>query len=278
MNLITETKQFYLSPIGDNVIQNNDNFKSHLSYIIPNFISYDKNTLYHSIKISHAEIPYSFYIINDYNNSLIINNISLYVKVGNYNAISLLEHINLLLNETFDFNIILSFDDYSGRYLLTSDQSFIVGISSISKIVGLDNNIYYGLFDYSSSKYILNFPFLVNTLGSKNIYLKSNLLTNNLSLYNQDSTILKSIAINCPPYGIIMYNNENSETMIKNRELNYLEIQLLDDDYNLINFNNINWSICLELKITKQLIINSFSFDDFFNNNLLTNEKKDIEK
>ena len=97
------------------------------------------------------------------------------------------------------------------------------------------------------------------------LLLKSNLITNNVHTFKGDSTILKSIPVSVPPFGIIQYvNNENMETVIKNRELNNIDIQLLDDDANLINFNNIDWSICLEIKTISQLSYNYNNINEFF--------------
>jgi len=74
-----------------------------------------------------------------------------------------------------------------------------------------------------------------------------------------------SVPVNVPPFGIIMYNNnENIETLVKNRETDYLEVELQDDDGNLINFNNQDWTICIEIKATKQYIFSNFDLNDFF--------------
>lgn len=276
MNLITETKQYFLTPNGASVTKNNGMFNSDITYYIPNFITYESNILYYSVKISHAEIPYSFYIIDETNNQLVINNTTMYINVGNYNAYTLLETINQLMADNLAFNIVLSFNENTGKYTLSSDNYFTISNqTTIYNIIGLDNNFYNGVFDFGTTTYILEFSYLVNTSGSKNIYIESNLITNNLSLLNNNCTILKSIPVDVPPYGIIMYNNtENIETIIKNRQLDNLIIKLKDDNNKMINFNNINWSITLELKLTKQLTLNTFSFNDYFNNNNIENLEK----
>jgi hypothetical protein len=276
MNLITETKQYFLTPNGASVTKNNGNYNSDITYYIPNFITNENNILYYSVKISHAEIPYSFYIIDETNNQLVINNTTMYINIGNYNAYTLMEEINKLLDDAFNFNIVLSFNENTGKYTLSSNNYFTISNqTTIYDIIGLDNNFYNSVFDFGTTTYILEFPYLVNTSGSKNIYIESNLITNNLSLLNNNCTILKSIPVDVPPYGIIMYNNaENIETVIKNRQLDNLIIKLKDDTNKMINFNNVNWSITLELKLTKQLTLNTFSFNDYFNNNNIENSEK----
>jgi hypothetical protein len=282
MNTITETKQYFLTSGGNTVNKINGSLNSNVNFYVPRIISYNKNTLYHTIKISHLEIPYSFYIINSNNNVLVVNATALMIPVGNYNALTLLETINSLFLDTFEFDISLSFENSTGKYTLTSDNFvYIASSSTIAKVIGLEKGFNYNsIFDFSSSQYIIEFPYLVNTAGIRNIFIKSNLITNNYSAYNGDSLILKSIPVNVPPYGIIIYNNnENIETMVKNRELNNIQLQLIDDEGYYIDFNNLDWSICIEIKTISQLTINNYNINDFFNQQDLTdinNNENDI--
>lgn len=278
MNTITETKQYFLTSGGNLVNKLNGSLNSYVNFYIPKIINYNKNTLYNSIKISHLEIPYSFYIINSNNNVLVINATPLIIPFGNYNALTLLDTINILLLDAFEFNINLSFESSTGKYTLISDNSFYIDTSTtISKIVGLEQGYSYNaIFDFATSQYILEFPYLVNTAGIRNIFIKTNLITNNYSLYSGDSTILKSIPVNVPPYGIIIYNNnENIETIVKNRELNNIEIQLIDDEGFYIDFNNLDWSICIEIKTISQLTINNYNINDFFNSQIIPDENNE---
>ena len=105
MNLITETKQYFLTPNGVSVTKINGDYNSDIIYYVPNFISNQRDILYYSVKISHAEIPYSFYIIDYNNNTLNINNINITIESGNYNAYTLMEEINKLLDDDSDENI-----------------------------------------------------------------------------------------------------------------------------------------------------------------------------
>ena len=66
MNILqlTDSKQFYLtstSKIGNKM---NGTKNSKINFKIPRFITKQSNILYHSSKVLHAEIPYSFYIVN----------------------------------------------------------------------------------------------------------------------------------------------------------------------------------------------------------------------
>jgi hypothetical protein len=261
---ITDTKHYYLTPSGGTKL--NGFYNSKIKFDIPYFITFNKNIIYQTLKISHCEIPYSFYIINDTNNYIKINNIGLYIENGNYNAYTLMDKLNELMTEN-SINGLFILDTSTGKYILSSSSPISINSSTIYKIIGIDNASYIGIFDNTTLKYYIYCHYPVNTGGIRNIYIKTNLITSNLNLNNNDSSIIKSIPINVPPFGIIMYSNtENIESFIKNRETDYLEIQLIDDDNNLINFNNLEWTICLELKITKQFIINNLNLDDYFEN------------
>ena len=274
MNTYIENKQIFITPKSSNsVTLLNGSKHSHIQIYLPNLITNTNETsLYHTCKICHLEIPYSFYVVNEYNNQLVINrnagalgNTVIEVPIGNYNALSLLETINQLFSDnSLDFE--LTFNSTNGKYTLTSSDYFYVNPSSIKKIVGLDDDIYNSIFDFMNEVYSLEFPYLVNTGGTKNIYIRTNIITNNLNTANNDANILKSVAIDVPPFGFIMYSNkEGIETLVKNREMNSLEIELLDDDLRQINFNNLEWSITIEFKTTHQLIFNKSTLDNLFN-------------
>ncbi len=83
-----------------------------------------------------------------------------------------------------------------------------------------------------------------------------------------DSQTLKSIPVNVPPFGLILYNNnENIETLVKNSQIDNLNIEIVDDDDNLINMNNQDWTICIELKTTLQVSYNTQTIDEYLNQN-----------
>jgi hypothetical protein len=259
--VITESKQYYLSSHVDGVsayLENGDK-KSKVNFIIPYFINYNENTLYQTAKVLNAYIPYSFYIINDTNNKLIINSITLNIPNGNYNAFTLLDQINTLMT---DNNILatLSLNTCDGTYILSSSSPISINTTisnCINSIIGLDVGTYIGIIN--GTKYIINFVYPVNTGGIHNIFIKTNLLTNNLKCggYNNNSHILKSIPVNVEPFGIIQYSNyENVETIIRNHDTDYLEIELLDDYGNYIDFNGLDWSISIEIKSVNKFIMN----------------------
>ena len=73
--MITESRIFNISSQSGN--KNNGYKNSNIDYYLPNFVNNQENdeilAVYLSIK--NAEIPASFYLINEYNNIISINNI-----------------------------------------------------------------------------------------------------------------------------------------------------------------------------------------------------------
>ena len=106
MNIVqlTDSKQFYLTSTSKLGVKMNSTMNSKINFEIPRFITKQSNILYHTLKLLHAEIPYSFYIVNETNNLiyLVINLISynFTIPVGNYNAFLLLDILNDINNQT----------------------------------------------------------------------------------------------------------------------------------------------------------------------------------
>ena len=217
MNILqlTDSKQFYLTSTSKVGVKMNSTLNSKINFEIPRFITKQSNILYHSIKLLHAEIPYSFYIINETNNKLNVNINSInnfyVIPVGNYNAFTLKEVLN-----AFNASFIFSLNNSTGKYSIESTSTFsVLSSSTLLKIIGGVSNTTYNAI-LINTKYILNFPFAVNLLGTKNIYIKCNLILENLQTKTNDSQTLKSIPVNVPPFGLILYNNnENIETLVK---------------------------------------------------------------
>ena len=264
---LIDSKQFYLTSTSKIGVKMNSTMNSKINFEIPRFITKQSNILYHSIKVLHAEVPYSFYIINETNNiiNLVIDTINhLYtVPVGNYNAFTLLTVLN-----DIDNKITFTLNNSTGKYHIDSNVTFsVLSSSTLLKIIGGISNTTYNALSVNN-KYVLNFPFAVNLLGTKNIYIKCNLILENLQTKTNDSQTLKSIPVNVPPFGLILYNNnENIETLVKNSQIDNLNIEIVDDDDNLINFNNQDWTICIELKTTLQVSDNTQTIDEYLNQN-----------
>jgi hypothetical protein len=135
--------------------------------------------------ISHAEIPVSWYIINDSNNKLVINvnntgNVEYILTNGNYNGNSF--KVMLLSKLGLGWTITLS--QSTGKYTLTYAvdlNDFIVNgfLSTCNILMGFNKNT-----NYYSQYLSLTLPNPCNFLGTSRINIKSSVL----QLDNLDSS------------------------------------------------------------------------------------------
>jgi hypothetical protein len=251
MNTITETKKIFLTPTGALIC---DELLSTLTFNIPGLFSKDKFTLYHTIKVLHCEIPFSWYIINNSNNILKLSTGNIIITIGNYDANSFL----LELQSKLPTNMTITFNNSTGIFTLNYNTTFSILPSNCYKIIGCGKNK-----TYSSTSNKIVLPFMANFLGTKNLYINvPNLLLDNFNSATKTFSTLLCIANNVPPYGVIFYDNRTAnKNNIKGVKNDTIDLEILDDDFNPINFNNTEWSITLEIETLKQVI--------YFNNSTI---------
>jgi hypothetical protein len=62
------------------------------------------------------------------------------------------------------------------------------------------------------------------------------------------------IPVDQPSFGLIVYENKsNSKYTLRTETLDEIDIIILDQNNNLINFNNINWQLTILLEITREV-------------------------
>jgi hypothetical protein len=245
--LIADSHKFFLSPSGA-VQKHNGDFNSNLTFNLPNAYRSSNSIIYATARIIHAEIPNSFYIVNEYNNALHTSFGSFEIPFGNYNANTLMAY----LKTVFPSNLSVSFSNTTGKFVFTSpNMAFsILEASNCGILLGFSNGSAYSSVNLSGVN-TLTMPNPANLYGTKNIYIRlPELVLDNLNTISRDKTTISSIAKNVSPYGVILYNNSaNSCSVIKN-DLKGLDsnlrVELLDDQMNYIDFNAIEWSITLQ--------------------------------
>ena len=257
MNSYTDNKLINLSSESANQFYNTT-YLSHVSFNTPGLLI--KNPFLKKVELSviHAEIPVSFYTIN-YTNSYFKYKLDTgpiltqQVPVGNYNANSLISALLTLINDA-NFQIIIN--KVTGVIQFHHNKTFIIytdNTYSIGKVLGFDLNT-----SYVSTElplYTLTAIYPLNLLGIKKINISSqNLITNNFSSAIGSTSLINSISVDQPPFGLIVYQNTGgAKFTLSNTDINKIDLQLYDEDFNYINFNNINWSILFCLYITYEM-------------------------
>ena len=238
----------------------NGTMNSSVIFNFPLSLKHDTDIIKSHIQIIACQFPVSFYIINQYNNILkytvssIIYTINL--PFSNYNAYTIIT----ALTSGFSINghhIIPTINRGNGKLTFSSTTAFQFNTlnSTILKILGFLPQI-----NHNSVANILNAPFPLNLLGIKRLTLSSNSLTTvalNSNNY-QTQSILGTVFVSEPPFGLIKHKTEtNVNHILRNRLLSSFEILITDEDGNLVDFNNQEWTMKLKLSSTYELILES---------------------
>lgn len=241
---------------ANSTYKNNSTYLSDVEFYFPNLLISNDNIEKVELILSHAEIPVSFYTIN-YTNSWFKYKldtdpiINVQVPVGNYNANTLITAILTLIN---DANFEITISKITGRLTWHHNKTFNIytdNTYSIGKVLGFELNQIYT--STSLPNYTLNTPYPLNLLGIKKINIESSeLFTNNITSFNSSTlSLIQSLPVDQPSFGLIIYENKTGTTnLLKVKELNKIDIKMTDEGHNLINFNNIDWTLLFNLIVT----------------------------
>ena len=128
---------------------------------------------------------------------------------------------------------------------------------------------------YSTVAYILTAPFPMNVLGIKRLSIKSyNLGVSSFGSKGSDPTLCV-LPCDAPPFGMISYQNQNSvdQQKIKVKMINSIDIFIYDENNNLIDFNNQNWTMTLCLENVRFKPDIHASFNEILHNKPIEDEK-----
>ena len=263
-NIIYDSKSVTLNPSGATQLLNGTAYSDMIFQIDDLIKITSKHVLYNTIKITHAEFPFSFYVINDSNNYLSLSTGNITLEQGNYNAIQFQTYLNSLLPT----NMTISLNTITGKFTFTYTQYFYINASSTCGFLGFLNNVYY----YSSlNKIVLPNPC---NFTLQNLYIKTpNLLLENYNTVSKDYSTLRNIQINTSPFGMILYENKSdSKNLVKNiSDVDTLRIQIFDDYGSLVNFNSIPWTITLQVESAIEFQT-SKTLEDILNSVLIQSE------
>lgn len=246
-------------------VYKNDSKKSKVLFELLDAVPRDLNILECKVGLVNAQIPYSFYNVNDTNNKFYMNG-SLYgINANTYNIDTLID--NLTSNLPSGFSITYYESTHKLKFTYTSYfQLYDSGIkTSAMSILGFSTNtIYYSGLNYGLWEIVAPYPFNLNTFNRIHIATDSFFLKN-VDSYNKTTTnILATIPVNTTPYDIIQYENKNNfRSNIHNIEGFYnLEINIYDDNENDIDFRNVDWTLTLQVDLLVEKILNREKLED----------------
>ena len=217
----------------------------------------EQNVLYNEVALINAQIPVSYYIINENNDKFVLSTATYTLTHGNYNASSFKTMFLGLLGVSFT----MSLDNSTGKFTLSKTGGFtIMPTTTCYKLLGIQKNITY----VSSGS--LTFPYPCNFLGVNRLKIKSGVFkTNNLdsNSNNGHSDLLCTIPVDVSMYSLIKYTNiVGFKNVIANEDINYIDITITDEDDNIINFNGIDVHLTLQINSIIKDYENDFNLND----------------
>lgn len=249
---VEDTKNIYLN--SRHSTPNNGSIKSYKSNVVFPFkglLVESEDTIYTHVEVINAQIPYSFYNISYTNNQLnyFINSspgvlYSINVPYGNYNITQLIAQLTVSFLQNGGVVMQITYNKITGRLLFNSsveisintfDNTYSSG-SSIYQILGFSENLI-----YPTIGKVLYSPFPSNLIPMEKIRICSQILSTNLvdKLTLNAVNIIASIPVTSPPFSMIQYENTGRrKSILKTRSIDNIDIRILDQENNPLNFNN----------------------------------------
>jgi hypothetical protein len=269
-----KTRLFNLSSESADIMYNGS-MKSWGTWTIPNFINYDETISNIYFRISHAEVPNSFYLVNARNNRLAIysgTSVTNYdVPFGNYNVKTLVTALKLLVPTSFNF----TYNSVTNKFTMTNTTSFYVVASgsTITKIMGLSSNT-----DMTATPtlgvYILPLPYIASFLPTARLnFRSSSMQLDNYHSNDHSNDVFLSMQNNSMNETMILYHNYTQlQHLVTVNNLNTLDIRITDDSNDVIDFNNIDWYLTIRIDVHYYMTDKTTNFTNIVksNNQLLS--------
>ena len=236
------------------LIKNNGTYNSDVVFKYPGLVKPEQHITSVQFQLVDAQLPVSFYNLNYTNNTLNyqISSVDYTITAtpGNYNFNSLASQlISKFLANGHTFTITIN--KQTGIILLaTPATNFILQVSSMFSVLGLL------LSNHTSSSFSLTADYPLNLLGITKIKIQSvNLNTYNVdSSNNGNSNNIGLIPVDQPSFGLIVYENKSSSKfLLRDNRVDEIDLQLLDQNNNLINFNNLDWSLTILIETSREI-------------------------
>jgi len=265
----TNSTQLYLNSSNANMYLNQTK-KSNVVFFFDNVLKIDKNSIEMKLSLVNAQIPVSWFLINDSNNRIVItttqNTTTYYFPNGNYN-------VNTFIStwiSSFGSQWAITYDKTKNRLQFSNSLGQITfGNNVISSNTLLPLIGFIASESRTSSGNYLTSIYCINFSGLTKLNIKSSTFTfkNTDSFTSGSTSTFCSIPVSSNASGIIHYNNlTDYKSIFKNYELNSIDISITDDKNNYIDFNNVDWSMTLQIDITNEIVENIDNLHDIYAN------------
>ena len=275
--MITESKLFNIG--SQSGIKNNGSKLSNLDYFLPNFVNNtdDDNIVCAYLSVKNAEFPSSFYLINEYNNVISINNTLYSLTQGNYNINYFITSLSSLLGTSYT----ISYNNITYKFKISSSSSFTINYlkTTMSRFLGISSTS--DTIATFSTEYSITSTYVVNFLPIQKLHLRTNIQFDSYNNYDKSNDILTSIQNNSFILaGNILYNNDTKlKYLVDEKDISNFNLRITDDKNQEINFNNCDWYLTFQIDYVYRNIPIKNSLSRFIkNNNFIRDYIKSLEK
>jgi hypothetical protein len=181
-------------------------------------------------------------VVNETNNSLRTSTGDFTIAEGNYSALTLKTELEGRMT-----GYTITYDANNNKLTFSRGSSFtFYGSSTCFRILGFSEGE-----DHVSIGNALRSDFVVNLSGTALLYIDiPNITTRNILARNNGgfTTIVKSIVCDAPYGSLLTYtNNTGASVRLGEKYISYLQVRILDDDYNLLDLNGQYFSLTIEM-------------------------------
>jgi hypothetical protein len=255
-NKYIRKESFYLVLDSKNAsAKSNGSLHSDVTFNIASPLIAPNDTLYITWCVSSFTCPVSFYLVNSTNNTIVLQvstgGIFTYtLPIGNYNVNNFMTALLSIIPSGFA----MTFNSINNIYTLTNTlYNFQLISTTMHRVIGLAKNT-----SYTSTSNSLTMPYPVNFSGLSNFNIHcQSIRTKNLDSNEglSMSDIICSVNVNASSNGVIYFEKKNDfEFDVKERIINYLDFDFLDDDGNYLDFNNAHWHMVIQVNYIKEYI------------------------
>ena len=218
---------------------NNNDYRSDVVFRFKSLLSQDDHIIRTTLGVISVEIPNSTYNVNESHNELYFKIDETYytmtIPVGNYKATSMKFIFEKLFKQLTGFQCVLLFNTSLGKFSLSINTPVTIykKESTISNIIGITKDT---MFETDVPTFFQN-P--CNFIGIKKIKIFSQALSTTAFDSNimGNNTMIQTIPVTVPPFGILIYQNSHPMfSIISATSIGEIDIQIKDENGDLIDF------------------------------------------
>lgn len=263
---VIETKMLYISTKSSSGTLLNGDMKSHVVYDLRSYINFDGDRTVKKITVSmpYALLVNSNYIINQNNSTLSIlvgvTQSDYNFPYGNYGASSFMTVFSSIVS-----GYSISLDQVTNKFTIShpTNAFTILGTSTIDYIMGFSDNVVSTLVSGVNRatmprcvNFLPNASFQICTIGG--VLYNGVVLGSNGNTYGNVLCSIPNVSTNNTQ---LVYNGMPEEFQLQGLNQSSLELAILDNNGDYIDFNGIASFFALKIKVYRYVerLIGSFS-------------------